>query len=96
MFGATAVITHRETKQSRQGVTNDMGAFSFPTNPSGTYDIKVTKEGFQTLAQSGIAVRINDIARADLTVQLGQVSETVSVTAARRASRSRHSGSLSN
>jgi len=80
--GAPVVVVHRETNQSRQSVTNDIGAFSFPTVQSGTYDIKVSKEGFQTLSRSGATVRINEVARVDVVMQIGQVTETVVVTAA--------------
>jgi hypothetical protein len=80
--GATVVITHRETSQTRQGVTNDVGAYNFPTVPSGTYDIKISKEGFQTMARTGVEVSINTVSRVDLSMQVGAVSETISVDAA--------------
>jgi len=38
-------------------------------------------EGFRKLVQSGLSLQINQQARLDLTLQLGQVSETVEVTA---------------
>jgi Cna protein B-type domain./TonB-dependent Receptor Plug Domain. len=79
--GATVTITQRETGQVRQGTTNETGAFSFPTVASGTYDVKVTKEGFQTAA-SNVIVTINSVSRADIDMHVGQLSETISVSAA--------------
>src|SRR5574340_224626 len=53
--GAAVVITNSETRQSRQETTNVMGGYSFPTLPPGTYELKVSKEGFNTFAQTGIS-----------------------------------------
>jgi hypothetical protein len=50
VVGARVVITHTESKQSRAETTNVMGGYSFATLPPGTYDLRVTKEGFTTLA----------------------------------------------
>ncbi len=46
--GAAVRITNRETNQSRSAATNESGGYSFPTVPGGTYDVTVSKEGFQT------------------------------------------------
>jgi hypothetical protein len=79
---AVVAIVHRETNQGRASATNDAGAFSFPTVPSGTYDLKVSKPGFQSMNRGGIEVRINEIARVNFAMQIGQVTETIEVTAA--------------
>ena len=41
--GATVTITHKETGQTRQGVTDVNGAYDFPNVLAGTYTVKVTK-----------------------------------------------------
>lgn len=79
--GALVVITHRETGQSRQTTTNDSGAYSFTSIPSGAYDVKVNKAGFATATVNEVPVTINNTARVDVTLQLGSVAETVLVTA---------------
>jgi hypothetical protein len=78
--GATVVLTNKETNQSRETVSSDAGAFSFPTLTAGTYTIRVTKDGFRT-ATGEVSVTINTVARADLRLQLGAVAESVEVTA---------------
>lgn len=79
--GATVTITHKETGQSRDGVTDAQGSYDFPTVQAGTYTVKVTKQGFKTVSKDNIIVTLNNITRANLSVEVGQVSETVVITA---------------
>jgi len=79
--GAAVTITSKETNQVRTTATNDEGVYSVPTVQSGTYDVKVTKEGFRPTVNDSVVVTINSVARADFTLQLGSVSETVEVSA---------------
>src|SRR5574340_58877 len=78
--GAAVVITNSETRQSRQETTNVMGGYSFPTLPPGTYELKVSKEGFNTFAQTGISVTVNNVSRVDVSLKVGAVTESVTVT----------------
>ncbi|HKC89532.1 MAG TPA: carboxypeptidase-like regulatory domain-containing protein, partial [Blastocatellia bacterium] len=79
--GATVTITHKETGQSRDGVTDAQGSYDFPIVQAGTYMVKVTKSGFKTVTKENIAVTLNNVTRADISVEVGQVSETVVITA---------------
>src|SRR5690348_12487793 len=79
---ASVTIVNKETNQSRSTVTNEDGSYSFPTVSSGTYEVKVTKEGFRPAAETNLAVMTNSVARADLTLQVGAVNESVFVTGA--------------
>jgi hypothetical protein len=78
--GALVTLTSKATGQSRQATTNESGTYSFATVNTGTYDVKVTKEGFQTTTLPSVVVTINSVTRADLNLKIGAVSETVSVT----------------
>src|SRR5207253_2277205 len=78
--GVNVTITSKETNQVRTTVTNDEGGYSVPTVQSGTYEVKATKEGFRTIAEGSVAVTINTVARVDLTLQVGNVSETIEVS----------------
>lgn len=77
---ATVTVTHRETGQSRSATTSATGAYSFPTLPSGVYDLRITKQGFQTYSRSGVQVSINSVTRVDVTLAVGAVTESVVVT----------------
>lgn len=79
--GAIVTITHKETGRSRDGVTDAQGSYDFPTVQAGTYTVKVTKQGFKTVSRDNIAVTLNNVTRANLSVEVGQVSETVVITA---------------
>ena len=78
--GATVTIIS-ESGIQRQATTNDSGGFSFAAVVTGTWEVKVTKEGFKTGAQKGIAITANSNTRADMTLQLGAISEAISVEA---------------
>jgi hypothetical protein len=78
---ATVVITQVETNQTRQLSTSDSGQFAFPTIPGGTYQIRVSAEGFRPLTQTGVTVSTNTVTRADLRLELGTLTESVIVSA---------------
>jgi outer membrane receptor protein involved in Fe transport len=79
--GATVTIIHKETGKSREGVTDSNGSYDFATVQAGTYTIRVTKTGFKTVTRENVIVTLNNVTRADLSVEVGQVTETVVITA---------------
>jgi hypothetical protein len=79
--GATVTITHAETGASREIATDATGAYRFPTVQSGTYTVTVQLSGFRTFTRTGVPVTLNSIARVDASLQVGQLSETVTVSA---------------
>ncbi len=79
--GAVVRITHRQTNQSRTTTTSQAGVYSFPTLPGGTFDVVVSKEGFQTFTAQEVAVAVDRVVRVDAVLRVGTVSETVQVTA---------------
>src|SRR5689334_12426095 len=78
---ATIRITHRETNQSRVAASNAAGDFNFPTLPGGAYDVVISKAGFQTFSTQGVTVTAGQVARVDAELRIGNVSETVVVSA---------------
>lgn len=80
--GVSITLTNLETKQSRGVTSTETGSYSFATVSPGTYEIKISKEGFTAYTRSGISVAANDTARVDITLNVGAVSETVTVTGA--------------
>jgi hypothetical protein len=61
--------------------SNDTGAFNFPRVPVGTYEVKVEAKGFAAAKQPAFTVVLNQTARLSFQLKIGQVTETVEVTA---------------
>src|SRR5947207_14302574 len=78
--GAAVKITNTQNGESRSSLTNEAGGFSFPTVPSGTYDVTVTKECFQTFSARGVSVSVDNVVRVDGALRIGSISETVTVS----------------
>ncbi len=68
---ATVTVTNTSTGLSRQATTNDIGYYSIPNLPEGSYDLAVTATGFKPYTQTGVSVRINSVTRTDVIVQVG-------------------------
>src|SRR5947208_14049018 len=56
--GATVVVTNQGTNVSRQGVTNGVGVYSFPSLLPGRYQVRVEKAGFQSMVRGGIELQV--------------------------------------
>ena len=79
--GASVTITNQETNFSREGTTNAEGIYSFPGIPGGKYLIKVVNPGFVEYQKKDIEVATNSTVRVNVPLQLGQIQQTVEVTA---------------
>ncbi len=82
VVGATVTITNVRTGVSTAQKTNNSGNYSFPLVPVGDYDIKVEMEGFKTETVHGVRVETAAQVRQDFVLQVGNVTETVEVSAA--------------
>ena len=80
IIDAKVVITNVATNQSREGTTNQVGLYTFATVPAGTYRLAVTMQGFRTFNQSDIAVSSNAVTRVNVTMEVGAVTESVTVS----------------
>jgi hypothetical protein len=77
--GAKVTATDEQTNATRDTFTNTAGGYTLPTLPPGTYSIRVALPGFQTYTLTGVVVVVNSVTRVDITLQVGQVSESVTV-----------------
>src|SRR5687768_12537112 len=53
--GALVTITSKETNQVRTTTTNEEGGYNLANVQSGTYEVKVTKEGFRPTIEGNVA-----------------------------------------
>jgi hypothetical protein len=74
----TATNVNRGTSVSRQ--TDDSGIVLLPALPVGEYKVTVEAQGFKSLERSGISLSAGQEVRLNLSLELGQLSETVEVT----------------
>lgn len=78
---ATVAIRNKETNITREATTDDLGAFHLSAVPTGPYELKVSISGFKTFTKTDVPVTLNNVTRVDVTMQLGAVSESVTITA---------------
>jgi hypothetical protein len=78
---ATVTITNTDTNSNYPVTTNGDGRFLYPQLPVGTYKVAVAAPGFKEAVQSGITVSIGTTSTLDMTLQVGQTSQSVTVTA---------------
>jgi hypothetical protein len=60
--------------------TNEDGIYAFPRVPPGRYELKVEAQGFKTYVNSQVALELNQRGRVDVAMEVGAISESVSVT----------------
>jgi hypothetical protein len=79
---AKVIATETSTGTTHESVTNNSGNYTFPDMPPGPYSVTVTANGFKKAAQENIDLPSNSAVRVDLSLQPGNVSETVYVSTA--------------
>jgi len=79
---ATVTITSKETGLTRDTKTDVGGRYSLVNVLPGTYDLRVTAPGFRTLTRENVVVAINTVTRADVRLEVGAITEQITVTAA--------------
>src|SRR6267378_3127857 len=79
--GAIVTAVNLGTNAARTVTTNEAGDYSFPSLPPGTYTVKVEKPGFKTVIRNQIELQVQQSARVDFEMQVGQVSESIEVRA---------------
>jgi len=80
--GATITAKDLDRGTILTTTTNDEGAFNISGVPVGRYEIKAVAKGFQTAINPAFRLTLNQTARLNFQLHLGQTTETVEVTAA--------------
>ncbi len=79
--GVPVTATNTETNASRTTNTNDAGVYSFPSLVPGPYQVKVEAPGFQPMVRTDIELQVQQTARIDFTLTVGQATQTIEVAA---------------
>ena len=77
--GATVTLTNKGTGLVQTGVTGATGTFTFTNVQAGTYDVKVSMQGFKEFVRTDVPVTVNTVSRVDSRLELGALTELVSV-----------------
>jgi hypothetical protein len=80
LVGATVTATDKERETTYAVQTNSTGVFQIPRLPVSTYELTVGAVGFQTAVYRSITLVLNQTARIDFQLKIGQSSETIDVT----------------
>jgi hypothetical protein len=73
--------TNSETNVARSTTTNTSGLYSFPDLVPGTYQVKVAAQGFDTQIKTNIGLQVQQVARVDFALAVGQSTQTIEVSA---------------
>jgi hypothetical protein len=83
--GATVTLTNAEKNFNRTYTTNEDGVYIFNAIPPGTYKLDVEVSGFKKVSLSNVEALVDTPTVKDVQLEIGAVTETVSVSAASEA-----------
>ncbi|MBK7927317.1 MAG: carboxypeptidase regulatory-like domain-containing protein [Bryobacterales bacterium] len=78
---AVVTVSSLETGTSRTAVTGPRGNYNIPNVRNGAYTVEIRKEGFRTVRRDNVLVSVDTVARVDIQMTVGQVSESITVAA---------------
>ena len=79
--GVLVTLRNEGTNATMTATTNEEGSFNFPFVAIGRYTLTAALQGFSTAKQENIEVRVADRLRIDLGLQVGALTEEVTVAA---------------
>lgn len=75
------LATHKDTGQKSQTVSGADGSYTLPFLPPGSYTVTVDAAGFKKYVNENLQITTNDRVQLDITLEVGQVGQSVTVTA---------------
>jgi hypothetical protein len=79
---AAVTATNTATNASRTTRTNEAGIYSFPSLAPGNYQVRVELQGFQPMVRTSIELQVQQTARVDFTLSVGQATQAIEVSSA--------------
>ncbi len=80
--GAKVTLSNVATGVDQVSDTDSTGNYHFFALPAGNYRLATLKNGFKALNRDGLVLRVGDRVSLDLTLEVGDASQSVDVTAA--------------
>jgi len=78
--GVEVTLTNEQTNIKRSVVTNERGEYVFSNVDQGSYKVTATLQGYKTIDRGGVRVGTQQFLTLDLTMEVGQITENVTVT----------------
>jgi len=82
IVGAKVTATNPATNAVRSATSNDVGIYNFPAMQPGIYNLKAEMAGFKAATITDVKLQVQQVARHDITMQVGEVTQTVEVSGA--------------
>jgi len=79
---AEVAATNTQTRVITNTKTNESGVYNLPYLRLGTYEVRITAPGLKATVVTGVVVDQNNISRIDRTLELGSITESITVEAA--------------
>jgi hypothetical protein len=80
--GASVTIVNSETGLTRSVTTDSAGEYNVPSLPPGMYNLSSGMKGFKKVSIAGVRLNVDQKARVDLKLDVGDIAESVQVQAA--------------
>jgi hypothetical protein len=80
--GASVTASQKDTGFSRAVLSDSRGRYEIAGLPPGAYAITVQKEGFRDFEASGVSLEVNQLARRDFQLTLGEARQRITVEGA--------------
>jgi hypothetical protein len=81
IVGANVTATNIATGVSTKTTTSSTGNYTIPLLKAGRYEVAVEQTGFKRFVQAGLILEVGQTLRVDASLQVGQTTQTVEVTA---------------
>lgn len=79
--GANVAVTNTETGATREVKADEQGRYNVVSLLAGNYNVAISAAGFRTLTRTGVSVTINSVTRVEARLEVGQISDKVTVSA---------------
>ena len=80
--GVTVTMTQTDTQATRTATTDADGTYVLSNLPTGPYRLEVALQGFRSYVQNGIVLQVGATPTINVSLELGNVAETITVEGA--------------
>ncbi|MCI0418487.1 MAG: carboxypeptidase-like regulatory domain-containing protein, partial [Acidobacteria bacterium] len=79
--GANVTVTHVHKGVKRDTTSNEQGYYTLPLLQPGSYQMTIEMSGFKPIRRTGITLQVQQVARLDFTLEVGELAQRIEVEA---------------